>query len=389
MNRFGIIISHGAKSGGSFQWTKNILESLNNFATNKDILVTAFILNKEDFENVFNNYDNIKMIKVHPILKRVQNFIDGLYYRFPRHLYIYKLFSPLNILSRFFKIEMMIFPTIMSVCLYRNKFTFMFCDLSHKYYPDFEEIGGSYGINTRERIFSKGCANATTIIVESEELKKDVAKFYLVPKDKISVLYQTISTSLLLLNKEAETSLDLPLKYIFYPAQLWEHKNHNNLLRALKIIHRNDPQISLVLTGFSKSGDQKIFELVSELDLNRYVHYLGYVKDNQIIELYKNAFALVMPTYFGPTNIPTLEAFFYGCPAVISDLPGVREQAQNAAVYFNPDDPEDIARKLQLLNDREFRNKMIKEGYRRSKELSFDQYYNKTFQNILYKTLNL
>ena len=180
-----------------------------------------------------------------------------------------------------------------------------------------------------------------------------------------------------------------PLKYIFYPAQLWEHKNHKNLLYALKIIRKKDPQISLVLTGFSKLGDQKIFELVSDLGLYKYVRYLGYVEDHQIIELYKNAFALVMPTYFGPTNIPTLEAFFYGCPAVISDLPGVKEQAQNAAVYFEPNNPEDIAKKVLLLNDIEYRNKMIKEGYRRSKELSFDKYYNKTFQKILYKTLNL
>ena len=388
MNNIGIIISHGAKSGGSFQWAKNILESLNNFASNKNILVTAFILNKEDHENVFNNYDNIKPIKVHPTLFKIQNLIDKFYFRFPSFSFLYKLISPLNILSKFFKIELMIFPTVMSVCLYRNKFTFMFCDISHKYYPDFPEIGGSKGLMTRERIFSKGCSNATSIIVESEELKNEVTKFYQVPKDKIFVLFQTFSTSLLT-NKETEVNLDLPSKYIFYPAQLWEHKNHKNLLKAFKLIRAKDKEIELVLTGFSKSGDHNIFQLISELGLNKHVHYLGYVKDDEIIELYKKAFALVMPTYFGPTNIPTLEAFFYGCPAVISDLPGVYEQAQNAAAYFDPNDPIDIAKKILLLNDTKFRNKMIKEGYRRSNELSFNNYYNKTFQNILDLTIKL
>jgi len=388
MNSIGIIISHGAKSGGSFQWTKNILESLNDFASNKDILVTAFILNKEDHENVYNNYDNIKAIKVHTTLIKIQNLIDKFYFRFPSFSFLYKLISPLNILSKLFKIELMIFPTIMSVCLYRNKFTFMFCDISHKYYPDYPEIGGSKGLKTRERIFSNGCSNATSIIVESEELKNEVAKFYLVPKDKIFVLYQTFSTSLLT-DKKAEVNLDLPEKYIFYPAQLWEHKNHKNLLKALRLVREKDKEIELVLTGFSKSGDNKIFQLISELGLNKYVHYLGYVKDYQVIELYKKAFALVMPTYFGPTNIPTLEAFFYGCPAVISNLPGVYEQAQDAVKYFDPNDPNDIAKSILLLNDTKFRNKMIKEGYRRSNELSFNTYYNETFQNILHLTLNL
>ena len=370
MNNIGIIISHGAKSGGSFQWAKNILESLNNFASNKNILVTAFILNKEDHENVFNNYDNIKPIKVHPTLFKIQNLIDKFYFRFPCFSFLYKLISPLNILSKFFKTELMIFPTVMSVCLYRNKFTFMFCDISHKYYPDFPEIGGSKGLMTRERIFSKGCSNATSIIVESEELKNEVTKFYQVPKDKIFVLFQTFSTSLLT-NKETEVNLDLPSKYIFYPAQLWEHKNHKNLLKAFKLIRAKDKEIELVLTGFSKSGDHNIFQLISELGLNKHVHYLGYVKDDEIIELY------------------TLEAFFYGCPAVISDLPGVYEQAQNAAAYFDPNDPIDIAKNILLLNDTKFRNKMIKEGYRRSNELSFNNYYNKTFQNILDLTMKL
>lgn len=389
MNKIGIVISHGAKSGGSFQWTKNILQSLNSFATNRNILVLAFILNDANIDKLHDSYRNIKIIKLHPLLIYINNFIESLYFRFPKFIFFYKYLSPFNIVASLYNIEIMIFPTILSACYYRKKFIFMFCDISHKYYPDFVELGGSKGIKTREIIFSMGCANATSIIVESEELKNEVSKFYFVPKSKLFVLYQTFSTSFSLLKKAKDMTLEVPLKYIFYPAQLWEHKNHKNLLYALKIIRKKDPQISLVLTGFSKLGDQKIFELVSDLGLYKYVRYLGYVEDHQIIELYKNAFALVMPTYFGPTNIPTLEAFFYGCPAVISDLPGVKEQAQNAAVYFEPNNPEDIAKKVLLLNDIEYRNKMIKEGYRRSKELSFDKYYNKTFQKILYKTLNL
>ena len=389
MIKIGIIIKFGANSGGTFQWTKNILESLNSFAANKNIICLAFILKNEDIDKLLDSYKNIKAIKLHPLLIYTNNLIERLFIRFPKLGFFLKFLSPLNIVSNLYNIKMMIFPASISVCLYRKKFTFMFCDISHKYYPDFVELGGSYGIKKRETIFSVGCSNATSIIVESEELKNEVAKFYSVPKNKLFVLYQTISTSLSLFKSENIVSLDVPEKYIFYPAQLWEHKNHKNLLRALKIIHNKDPQMSLVLTGFSKLGDQNIFEFVSELDLNKYVHYLGYVEDYQIIELYKNAFALVMPTYFGPTNIPTLEAFFYGCPAVISDLPGVYEQAQNAAVYFDPNNPEDIANKVLLLNDIEFRNKMIKEGFRRSEELSFDNYYNNAFQEILSEILKI
>ena len=48
--------------------------------------------------------------------------------------------------------------------------------------------------------------------------------------------------------------------------------------------------------------------------------------------LYTEALALVMPTYFGPTNLPPLEAFQTGTPVLYSDLPGMREQVGDAAI---------------------------------------------------------
>jgi glycosyltransferase involved in cell wall biosynthesis len=387
VKRVGVIISHGPSSGGSFQWTKNILESLNSFSNNSENKIIAFVLNENGYDNIWNNYNNIKVVRLNALYFFINKFIDRIVFKFPKTSLLFKYISPLNIFSIFYNIDLMIFPTILSATYYRKKFVFMFCDISHKYYPNFPELGGVYGIRYREAIFSNGCLNATCIIVESEELKKEVVKFYDTLESKIFVLYQTFSTSLKNSEVNEVSNIVLPEKYIFYPAQLWEHKNHINLLKALKLVREKDNKIELVLTGFSKSGDNNIFRLISELGLNNYVHYLGYVKDYQVIELYKKAFALVMPTYFGPTNIPTLEAFFYGCPAVISNLPGVYEQAQDAAQYFDPNDPNDISINILSLNDFKLRHKMIKEGFRRSKELSFNNYYNETFQNILHSTL--
>jgi len=95
-----------------------------------------------------------------------------------------------------------------------------------------------------------------------------------------------------------------------------------------------------------------------------------------------------MPTYFGPTNIPTLEAFYYRCPAVISNLPGVYEQARDAVLYFDPNDPNDIAHKIYSLNNNDLRESLIIKGHIRSQELSFDNYYNKRFHEILKIFLN-
>jgi glycosyltransferase involved in cell wall biosynthesis len=351
MKKVGIIISHGASSGGSFQWTKNILESLNSFSTNSGINIIAFVLNENGYDKIFKNNKNIKVVRLNPVIFFINKFIDRIIFKFPKTSLLFKYISPLNIFSVFYNVDLMIFPTILSATYYRKKFAFMFCDISHKYYPNFPELGGDYGIRYREAIFSNGCSNATCIIVESEELKKEVVKFYDTLESKIFVLYQTFSTSLKSIEVNEVSDIILPEKYIFYPAQLWEHKNHINLFKAFKILRDKDTNISLVLTGFPKSGKDKLFDLISELDIGNNIYYFGYVSDSSIVTIYKNAFALVMPTYFGPTNIPTLEAFYYKCPAVISNLPGAYEQARDAVLYFDPNNPNEIADKVFSLNN--------------------------------------
>ena len=59
--------------------------------------------------------------------------------------------------------------------------------------------------------------------------------------------------------------------------------------------------------------------------------------------LYQGALALTMPTYFGPTNIPPLEAFALGCPVCYSDLPAFRSQVGDAAFFMDLADPDSLA----------------------------------------------
>jgi glycosyltransferase involved in cell wall biosynthesis len=380
-NRKGILLKFGTDSGGTFQWTCNILESLNNYAHVNKEKAYAFTLNCNDYDFLIQKYEHICFVRFSKFNFKLSLLLEKIYNKYPQLRFILSIIYPLNTICAYYRIEDLILPASLSVCLYRRRFIFMFCDISHKYYPNFPEIGGIAGINQREKIFNTGCKNSYKVIVESNELKNEVYKYYSINTDKIYVLYQCFSNfKSKLLN---ESAIELPKKFLFYPAQLWQHKNHKNLLHAFKILTGFDESITLVLTGFSKTADNEIFNLINDLLINNKIFYYGYVQEEDIVKLYKNAFALVMPTYFGPTNIPTLEAFYYGCPAVISNLPGVFEQAQDAALYFDPNDPKDIANKILLLNDNKLREKLILNGFRRSNELSFEGYYNKEFHIIL------
>jgi glycosyltransferase involved in cell wall biosynthesis len=65
--------------------------------------------------------------------------------------------------------------------------------------------------------------------------------------------------------------------------------------------------------------------------------------------LYRAARALVMPTFFGPTNIPQLEAFALGCPVATSRIYGIPEQVGDAALLFDPSSVDEIYDAIEKL----------------------------------------
>ena len=102
-----------------------------------------------------------------------------------------------------------------------------------------------------------------------------------------------------------------------------------------------------------------------------------------IVTLYENSIALVMPTYFGPTNIPPLEAFTLGTPVLYSDLPGLREQVGNSALLLNLKDPSSMSKNIyKLINDLELRDKLIILGKKRIKEIDNQNAHNEIIELI-------
>ena len=93
--------------------------------------------------------------------------------------------------------------------------------------------------------------------------------------------------------------------------------------------------------------------------------------------IYAEAVALVMPTFFGPTNIPILEAWAFGCPVLTSDIRGVREQVQDAGVLVDPRSMEAIANGIyQLWTDENLACSLVDLGRQRLASYTPDDYRN-------------
>ena len=279
------------------------------------------------------------------------------------------------------KIDLLIDTSICLVGYYsETPYIFTIHDLMHRYYKEFPEIKLHDRV-LRDIIFSRVANTARLVLVDSLRGKEDAMKFYKIPAERIRILSTAPSKEFFdaMDDNDIKSILEkfnLPDEYIFYPAQFWHHKNHIALLQAMKVLQtKYNCHISAVFTGSDKGALKDVLCKAEELGLKAMVHYLGYVSEKEKVALYRRAKALVMPSFFGPANIPVWEAFASGCPVLTSDVHGISDQVGDAGLLFDPKSPNDIADKLNtLFTDRQAREIFIRKGLDRIKELAPSRY---------------
>jgi len=218
-------------------------------------------------------------------------------------------------------------------------------DLMHRYEPHFPEVSARFRYGIREHRFGNIACHSAAVLVDSEVGREHVVESYRVPRERIWPLYYVAPSYLHDTTPRADfdAHYQLPARFVFYPAQFWPHKNHLRLLEAISIVANTHPDIALVLSGGKRHAIEQVRAHAKKLRIEDKVFFVGYVPDADLAGFYKRARALVMPTFFGPTNIPPLEALSLGCPAIVSGIYGMPEQCGDAALYFDPKCPKEIA----------------------------------------------
>lgn len=220
-------------------------------------------------------------------------------------------------------------------------------DLQHRLQPWFPEVSSNNEWLRRENLFSTMLRRAAFIITGNLQGKEEIIRFFQIPPERIKVL--PLPTPLFLHNAEVDTKkicakYGIAEEFIFYPAQLWPHKNHYVILKALCYLRDEfGIKIPAVFCGSDMGNLSYLKKLVLEYKLQDLVKFLGFIPREELAALYKSAFALVFPSYFGPDNLPPLEAFALECPVIAAKVSGVIEQLGDAALFFNPKDHIQLA----------------------------------------------
>lgn len=258
-------------------------------------------------------------------------------------------------------------------------------DLQHRRQPYFPEvsIGGEWG--RREKYHSTMLRRASVIITGTEVGKTEISQFYQVPLERIEVIpFPTPKFVLEPFDQNDSQVLEkfnLPENYLFYPAQFWPHKNHAGVLQAVKLVDdQYGLKLPVVFSGSDKGNQSYIKQLADELGLTDRTYFTDFVSRHELIALYRNAMALIFITFFGPDNLPPLEAMALGCPVIASNVPGAEEQLGDAALLVDPKSPERIATAMQSVwTDNTLRHALIQRGYERVSQWSVKDYVAKIF----------
>lgn len=265
-------------------------------------------------------------------------------------------------------------------------------DLMDVYEPKFREVGSFWEKTARRIINHRIVKYSKCILVDSNLGKKHVEEVFLngISTSKVKELaYIAPDYVYDWENLDEESDWEniryrIPQKYIFYPAQFWSHKNHLGILKALSQLKTRYNDMCVVFSGAPKNAYSKVIKYINVNGLQDNVIVFDYVSNYSMVKLYQNAVGLVMPSFFGPTNIPQLEAFYLGCPVAVANIYGIPEQVGDAALLFDPYDASDIARCMEVLwTSSDARNDLIEKGHIKAKKWNRNSFSDRLEKIIL------
>jgi glycosyltransferase involved in cell wall biosynthesis len=222
-------------------------------------------------------------------------------------------------------------------------------------------------IDTRLMIKMNCIQRADHIITISNNTKIDLQSRYDIAEDKITVVYPG-APSPLPVPADARDQPPHPRPFILYVGTRRQpYKNLNRLLLAYASSQRISKEYDLVCFGGPPLTRIEQESLRRSGISGRVVHMSG--DDRLLANLYRNAAVLVYPSLYEGFGLPPLEAMANGCPVLTGRVSSLPEILDDAAVYFDPSEPDSIAAAIeQTLSNETQRAEMIRKGYRQVKK---------------------
>ena len=251
-------------------------------------------------------------------------------------------------------------------------------DLAFKLFPEYfsKRFAALYNL-----LIPRLAQRARHIITVSQHSKNDISKHLNIPASKITVAYNAVN-----LEPSPNSTRPYPWPYILTVGALEPRKNIPRLIAAF--LQLADKNLRLIIVGKS---EPQVFNKVSNLEITneqqseiKRVIFTGYLEDQELANLYTHATCFCYPSLYEGFGLPPLEAQARGCPVIVSNRASLPEVFGDSALYCDPENINDIDRKLQNLIDVMVLRQQLKlAGMKNCHRFRWRQ----SAENILQKTL--
>lgn len=354
---------------GLGRYIRNLINELQEIDRSNEYYV---LLLKKDYDTVLYHSENL-----HKVLA------DFKWYGWQEQIELLKILKVL-------KPDLVHFPHFNAPIFYRGKFVVTIHDLIHQHFQTRNTSTLNLLLHAIKKIgyrkvFSYAVKNSSKIIVPSNFVKEQLQSEWWVKRDKIVVTPEGVDEGMIReVGKVGEKDFikvadkfGLKKPYLFYIGNAQPHKNLPRLISVFNKLKEKYFNLSLILSG----PNHYFWEKIKKESHPKGMIFTGFVSEEEMVALYKNAEVFVMPSLEEGFGIPILEAMACSCPVVSSNAGSLPEVGGDAVIYFDPKDEKDMEAKIsQILDDEGLRKELIEKGKKRYKKFSWQKMARQTLE---------
>lgn len=217
------------------------------------------------------------------------------------------------------------------------------------------------------------------VLADSENTRRDLIELLDAPPDKITVVPAGVDPTFCRVKDEARLQdvrvrYSLPERFILSVGRLEPRKNFPRLIAAYALLReRLDPPHHLVIAGGRGWLDDEILAAPERYGVEDWVHFPGFVADEDLPALYSLADLFAFPSLYEGFGIPPLEAMACEVPTIVADNSSLPEVAGDAALLVPATDVDALAAALERgLTDAEWRSGAIRAGRRQAERYTWE-----------------
>lgn len=222
-----------------------------------------------------------------------------------------------------------------------------------------------------EKLFLKKALQKSQLIATvSKNTWLDLSNFFpFVAAKKHLVIYPGVSEHFY---PEKKKTLELPDEFCLAVGTLQPRKNLQLLFKVFPEVAKEHPRLHLCIVGGQGWKSSRVFQDFPKR-LSKRIHFLGYLNDPQLREVYSRAKLFVFPSFYEGFGIPPLEAMACACPVISSNSSSLPEVVGNAGLLIDPKEPDQLKNAIHALDDAELRDNLKKRGLKRAKQFSWEK----------------